>query len=92
MPDFSKPFALYCDASKLGIRAVLSQEGKPVAYFSQKLAGARGRYSIYDIEFYAVVQAIQHWRHYLFQWEALKHLSSQDSVFAHHASWIAFLQ
>lgn len=89
LPDFSKPFALHSDASKLGIGIVLSQEGKPVAYFSQKLAGARGRYSTYDVEFYAVVQAIRHWRHYLFQrefilysdHEALKYLSCQDSVF-----------
>lgn len=100
MPDFSSPFKLYCDASKLGIGAVLTQGGRPVAYFSEKLSGPRARYSTYDVEFYAVVRAVRHWRHYLFQrefilytdHEALKPLASQDSLSAQHAKWSAFLQ
>lgn len=82
------PFELYFDASKLCIGAVLSQQGRPIAYFSEKLLGARGRYSTYDVEFYAVVQAIKHWRHYLVHQEfirftdheALRHLDSQMKV------------
>ena len=37
--DFSKTFELQCDASGIGLGGLLLQEGKPVAYFSEKLSG-----------------------------------------------------
>ena len=38
VPDFSKEFVLEIDASSQGLRVVLSQGIKPVAFFSQALS------------------------------------------------------
>lgn len=100
LPNFDLPFELHCDASKLGIGAVLSQQGRPVDYYSEKMAGARARYSTYDVEFYTIVQAIKHWCHYLAHKEfvlftdhvTLKYLETHDKISSRHASWTAYLQ
>jgi len=100
LPDFSKVFEVACDASHVGIGGVLTQEGHPIAYFSEKLNEARQRYSTYDKEFYAIVQTIRYWHHYLVfkefvlysDHEALKYINSQKYLNSRHGKWVSFLQ
>ena len=96
LPDFSKIFEVACDASLVGIGGVLSQEGHPIVFFSEKLNDTCRRYLVYDMEFYALIQTLKHWRPYLIHREfilytnhdSLKHLTSQSKLNARHARWM----
>ncbi|XP_031276789.1 uncharacterized protein LOC116135233 [Pistacia vera] len=78
-PNFDKAFKIECDASEIGIGAVLMQDSKPIAYFSEKLSGAALNYPTYDKELYALVRTLQTWQHYLWPREFIIH-SDHESL------------
>ena len=57
-------YALYSDASKIGLGCVLVQDGKVVAYASRQMKPHEQNYSTHDLELVAVVFALNIWRHY----------------------------
>ena len=93
-------FEVECDASQVGIGVVLSQEGRPIAFFSEKLNEAKRKYSTYDKEFYAIYIDLFHWIQYLLckpfvlfsDHEALKFINHQHKLNQRHATWVEFLQ
>jgi hypothetical protein len=58
-PDFSQEFEIHTDASKLQLGACLSQNGKPVAFYSRKLQSAQTRYTTTERELLSIVETLK---------------------------------
>jgi len=66
IPDTEKMFEVYYDASYQGLRCVLMQEKRAVAYASRQLKVHEKNYPTHDLELVAIVFALKSWRHYLY--------------------------
>ena len=92
-------FAIYCDASKLGLGAVLMQNDRVIAYASRQLKEYETRYPTHDMELVAVVFALKTWRHYLYNvhydiytdHKTLKYLFTQKQLNVRQWRWLEVL-
>ena len=75
-PDFSSPFEIHTDASKLQIGAVISQKGKPIASYSGNMNSAKHNYTTTEKELLSVVETLKEFRNIL--------LGHQITVYADH--------
>lgn len=63
LPDFTQPFIVETDAYGNGLRVVLMENHRPLAFFSQVLPPRAKGKSIYERELMAIVFTTPKWRH-----------------------------
>ncbi len=61
-PDYSKVFVIYTDASSKQLGAVITQENRPIAFFSQKLSTTQRKYSVTKIELLAIAETLKEFK------------------------------
>ena len=70
--DVDKEVTLECDSSDVGLGAVLSQDGHPVAYASQALTHTERNFAEIEKECLAVVFATERFEHYILGREKIR--------------------
>ena len=99
MPNFNEPLVIEFDASSAGIGAVLTQQGRPIAFMIRALGITKQSWSTYAKEMLAIVQAIRTWRPYLLgrkfyiqtDQRSLKYLMEQRIVTPKQQKWVSKL-
>ena len=98
-PNFKKPFEIHTDASKvqLGIYACISQEGRPVAFYSRKLNPAQTRYTTTERELLSIVETLKEFRNILLGQQIVVHTDHANLTYKHFNSdrvmrWRLFIE
>ncbi|GKA51171.1 putative reverse transcriptase domain-containing protein, partial [Tanacetum coccineum] len=99
LPEGSKDFIVYYDASIKGLGVVLMQREKVIAYASRQLKIHEKNYTTHDLELGAVVFSLKLWRHYLYgtkctvftDHKSLQHILNQKELNMRQRRWLELL-
>jgi hypothetical protein len=100
LPNLTKKFNIYCDASCRGLGCVLMQEGQVVCYASRQLRKHEENYPTHDLDLAAVVHALKIWRHYLIghhceiysDHKSLKYIFTQNDLNLRQNRWLELIK
>ena len=76
--NFNKPFHIHTDASDVQLGACISQEGKPIAFYSRKLNPAQTRYTTTEQELLSIVETCKEFRTILMGQQLIIHTDHKN--------------
>jgi hypothetical protein len=82
-PDFNAPFHIHTDASKTQIGAVISQKGKPIAFYSRKMNDAQRNYTTTEKELLSIVATLKEFRNILLGQTITVHTDHKNLTYKH---------
>jgi transposase InsO family protein len=87
-PNFDEPFVVHTDASNKQIGGVITQNNKPLGFFSKKLTDVQRRYPVTEQELLAITETLKYFRHMLLGHRILIKTDHKNLVHpnSHHAS------
>ncbi|KAL4301768.1 hypothetical protein GQ457_10G007190 [Hibiscus cannabinus] len=97
LPNFNEEFVVETDACEVGVGAVLTQRGKPLAFFSKALGTKHQKLSVYEKEMLAVLMAVKKWSQYLMgrhfriktDHQSLRFLAENQAITSAQQKWVA---
>ncbi|EOY03078.1 Retrotransposon protein, putative [Theobroma cacao] len=100
LPQGTRGYMVFCDASRVGLGCVLMQHGKVIAYASSQLKRHEQNYPIHNLEIAAIVFALKIWRHYLYgetceiytDHKSLKYIFQQRDLNLRQRRWMELLK
>ena len=96
-PNFNKAFEIHTDASKTQLGACISQEGKPIAFYSRKLNPAQTRYTTTERELLSIVETFKEFRNILLGQQLIVHTDHENLTYKNFNSdrvmrWRLFIE
>jgi hypothetical protein len=77
-PDFNDEFVIHTDASHTQLGAVISQKGKPIAFYSRKLKAKQTRYTTTEREPLSIVETLKEFRNILLGQKLVVHTDNKN--------------
>ena len=96
-PNFTKPFEIHTDASAFQLGSCISQDKRPIAFYSRKLAPAQTRYTTTERELLSIVETLKEFRTILMGQQLIIHTDHENLTFKHFNSdrvmrWRLFIE
>ena len=77
-PNFNEEFVIHTDASHYQLGAVISQKGKPIAFYSRKLKPEQTRYTTTERELLSIVETLKEFRNILLGQKIVVHTDHKN--------------